>query len=141
MKILLLVFLTVLTNCTTEQKKEIPQDNYSGVYVSEMVFDSGKQWDTLDVRKVDSDSFLIFYTDRYIKKMPGGQWTGPKFIHDTFPAVFRADLNTLMVGDPLSMPVDTVDGKPVHVAPYRPMHIDTVRKSAVFGGFHYKKIR
>lgn len=141
---LLLLVLLIVTGCSTVAEKESPLARYTGVYVAELTLESAKQWDTLDVRKAGTanvDSFLIFYSDGYIKKLPDGQWTEHKFIRDTFPAIFRQDYNCLFVGDPLSMPLDSVNGQPVRSAPSRPMHIDTDRKSASFGGLAYKKIK
>jgi uncharacterized protein YceK len=137
------IFLLGLSGCTTVSKKEIQRDRYSGVYVAETVFESAKQWDTLVVRNATAanpDSFLIFYADGYIKKLPNGEWTERKFIHDTFPAIAQAGFTGLLVGDSFRMPADTVNGQAAHTAPSRPMHIDTVNKSARFGGFVYKKI-
>jgi hypothetical protein len=136
------IFLTVI-GCATASEEERQYERYTGVYVAEMITESGKQWDTLAVRKastVNADSFVIFYADGYMKKLPGGQWTKRQFIRDTFPAIFRHDLNCLLVGDPVRMPLDSVNGQPVRVAPFRPMHVDTVRKSAMFGGFVYRKL-
>ena len=81
------VIFLFITGCTTAPEKDSPNDRYTGIYVAETVFDSGKQWDTLEVRKAGTanpDSFAIFYAHGYIKKLPNGQWTERKFGSDTF---------------------------------------------------------
>lgn len=136
-----ILFLVLLNACGTTPAKEepdtqLPLYRFNGLYVAELDFETAKQWDTLDVRKIQgTDSFLVYYNARYIFKSPAeGQSKRSGINRDTFPGIFNRSFRTLMLGPAYSM-------KHMVPPPIRPMHIDTIHGSATFGGFGYKKVR
>ncbi|AXY75510.1 hypothetical protein D3H65_16665 [Paraflavitalea soli] len=132
--------LIVLSACgATPGKEEIPDAQlplyrYKGVFVAETNFGSAKQWDTLNVHKTAAaDSFIVYHASSYIKTSSEGRVTKTGSNRDTFPGFFNPSYRTLMLGPAYSM-------KDMSPPPIQPMYIDTIHRTASFGGIQYKKL-